>query len=92
MSAHYIVAIDQGTTGSTALIVDFSEAKDPKVIGKKTIDFTQHYPQSGWVAHDLDEVWASVAKACKGAMEHASQADSKFKKEAPGGKRLRTSK
>lgn len=55
----YILAIDQGTTGTTALLVD----SNLNVVGKYTQDFPQHYPKPSWVEHDLDEIWASVLKA-----------------------------
>lgn len=55
----YILAIDQGTTGTTALLVD----ENLKVQGKETVDFPQYYPKPGWVEHDLDEIWHSVLKA-----------------------------
>ena len=48
-----VLAIDQGTTGSTALI--FSRQGD--VIGRAYSEFTQHYPQPGWVEHDPEEIW-----------------------------------
>ncbi|MDT8441665.1 MAG: glycerol kinase GlpK [Desulfuromonadales bacterium] len=55
----YILAIDQGTTGTTALLVDH----DLNVTGRQTIDFPQHYPRPGWVEHDAEEVWLSVRRA-----------------------------
>ena len=55
----YLLAIDQGTTGSTALIIDH----DLAIIGKKTIDFPQHFPRPGWVEHNPLEIWASVRDA-----------------------------
>ena len=55
----YLLAIDQGTTGSTALIIDH----DLAIIGKETIDFPQHFPQPGWVEHDPEEIWSSVRDA-----------------------------
>ena len=67
MSAKYILAIDQGTTGSTAMILD----RDLRVVGLAGQDFPQHFPKPGWVEHDLDEIWASVLAAVRGAMQHA---------------------
>lgn len=63
----YILAIDQGTTGSTVVVLS-SEAE---VLGKATREFPQHYPQPGWVEHDLDEIWASVTGALGEALEKA---------------------
>ena len=56
----YRLAIDQGTTGTTAKIVD---EKSLEIIGKANHEFNQYYPRPGWVEHDLDEIWKSVEKA-----------------------------
>lgn len=55
----FILAIDQGTTGTTALLVDY----ELNIKGKETVDFPQHYPKPSWVEHDLEEIWNSVLKA-----------------------------
>jgi glycerol kinase len=54
---NYILAIDQGTTGSTSLLID---AKTFKFIDKEKVDYKQHYPKPGWVEHDLEDIWNSV--------------------------------
>ena len=61
----YILAIDQGTTGSTALLV----GHDLAVHGRQTIDFPQHYPRPGWVEHDPEELWHSVRRAVRQLLE-----------------------
>jgi glycerol kinase len=48
-----VLAIDQGTTGSTALV--FSQ--EGEILGRAYSEFTQHYPQPGWVEHDPEEIW-----------------------------------
>jgi glycerol kinase len=48
-----ILAIDQGTTGSTCFV--FDEHAEP--IGRAYREFTQHFPQPGWVEHDASEIW-----------------------------------
>src|SRR6202165_1570977 len=48
-----ILAIDQGTTGTTCLV--FDEQAEP--IGRSYREFTQHFPQPGWVEHDAREIW-----------------------------------
>jgi glycerol kinase len=63
MTPRYLLAIDQGTTGSTALFVDATQASAPVVAAKATVDFQQHFPAPGWVEHDLNQIWASVCKA-----------------------------
>jgi glycerol kinase len=59
----HLLAIDQGTTGSTVLVV----GTDGRVLGRKTYDFPQHFPQAGWVEHDVEEIWKSVVDAIVGA-------------------------
>ncbi|MEM9459147.1 MAG: glycerol kinase GlpK [Myxococcota bacterium] len=59
MSADLILAIDQGTTGTTCLVVD----TDLHVLAKVNHEFPQHFPQPGWVEHDPDELWGSVVQA-----------------------------
>ena len=59
MSADLILAIDQGTTGSTCLLVDTSY----RVLARATHEFPQHFPQPGWVEHDPEELYASVLHA-----------------------------
>ncbi|CAB4917754.1 unannotated protein [freshwater metagenome] len=48
-----ILAIDQGTTGSTCLLVD----GEAGVLGRATREIEQHFPQPGWVEHDLRDLW-----------------------------------
>ncbi|NVC93775.1 glycerol kinase GlpK [Vibrio natriegens] len=51
----YIVALDQGTTSSRAVILDH----DANIVGVSQREFTQIYPQAGWVEHDPMEIWAT---------------------------------
>ncbi|MEZ4818987.1 MAG: glycerol kinase GlpK [Bdellovibrionota bacterium] len=55
----YILSLDQGTTGSTALLVD----DNGNVMAKHTIEFPQHFPQPGWVEHNLGDIWQSTQGA-----------------------------
>ena len=48
-----IVALDQGTTGTTALVI----GRDGAVRGRASAEIPQHYPQPGWVEHDAEEIW-----------------------------------
>jgi glycerol kinase len=64
----YILAIDQGTTGSTALILD---AKTLKVLAKEKVDYRQIYPKPAWVEHDLEEIWSSVGDSVKAVIKEA---------------------
>jgi glycerol kinase len=54
--ARYVLSIDQGTTGTTALILDRRLAVRARV----NREFPQHFPRPGWVEHDLEEIWRSV--------------------------------
>ena len=51
----YIVALDQGTTSSRAIIFNH----DGDIVGTSQREFTQHYPQPGWVEHNPMEIWAT---------------------------------
>ena len=57
-----ILAIDQGTTGTTCLVVD----EELHVAGRGYRELPQHFPQPGWVEHDPEEIWASVLAAAAG--------------------------
>ena len=65
-----VIAIDQGTTGSTALVLD----RDGRVLGRATEEFSQHYPRPGWVEHDPDEIWRVSLEVIEMALEEASLA------------------
>jgi glycerol kinase len=68
MSARrYILALDQGTTGSTALVVD----ADGAVRARGYAELTQHYPQPGWVEHDPEEIWTTMGQAARQALAQA---------------------
>jgi glycerol kinase len=51
--AEFVLAIDAGTTGVTVLLFD----KSAEIAKKAYSEFTQHYPQPGWVEHDAEEIW-----------------------------------
>jgi len=62
-----ILAIDQGTTSSRALVFD----TEGKQLGLGQQEFTQHFPNNGWVEHDADEIWATTLASCEAAMNAA---------------------
>ncbi len=64
-----ILALDQGTTGSTALVV----RHDGRVIGRGYREFTQHFPQPGWVEHDADEILLVSLDAMREAVAGAGE-------------------
>ena len=57
-----ILAIDQGTTGTTCLLVD----DELSVHGRAYAELPQHFPRAGWVEHDPEEIWESVLAAAQG--------------------------
>lgn len=63
-----ILAIDQGTTSSRALLFDSDGNK--LAVGQQ--EFTQHFPENGWVEHDAMEIWQTTLSSCLSAMESAS--------------------
>ena len=63
----YILAIDQGTTSSRAIVFD----GERKIAGVGQKEFTQHFPQDGWVEHDPEEIWESVVWSIRTALEAA---------------------
>ncbi|MFN7132309.1 MAG: glycerol kinase GlpK [Myxococcales bacterium] len=63
----YILAIDQGTTGTTCMVVD----KRLNVKAKVNQEFRQIFPKSGWVEHNLDDIWGSVEATLRKALSQA---------------------
>lgn len=63
-----ILSIDQGTTGTTVVILD----KNLNLLAKKNNEFRQHYPQAGWVEHDPEEIWQSTEKTIQEAIQAKS--------------------
>jgi glycerol kinase len=63
----HLLAIDQGTTGTTALVL----AVDGRTLGRTTTEFPQHFPKPGWVSHDVREIRASVETSVSGALKAA---------------------
>ena len=65
-----VLAIDQGTTSSRALL--FDEAQ--RVVASAQAEFPQHYPASGWVEHDPEDLWNSTIATARAALERAGKA------------------
>ncbi len=63
----YILAIDQGTTSSRAIIFD----QLGKRCGTGQEEFPQHFPQDGWVEHDPEDIWQTTLRSCKAALLQA---------------------
>jgi glycerol kinase len=64
-----ILALDQGTTGSTALVIH----QDGSVLGRGYREFTQHYPRPGWVEHDPEEIFRVSLEAMRDAVAAAGE-------------------
>ncbi|HEU5061559.1 MAG TPA: glycerol kinase GlpK [Solirubrobacterales bacterium] len=62
-----ILAIDQGTTGTTCLVFDQAGA----VAGRAYSEFQQHFPQPGWVEHDANEIWEVTRRVAREAIADA---------------------
>ncbi|ANK81235.1 MAG: glycerol kinase [Rhizobiales bacterium NRL2] len=60
-----ILAIDQGTTSSRAILFDAGTA----VVAVAQQEFRQHFPRSGWVEHDPEDLWRSTVETCREAMK-----------------------
>ncbi len=65
MTKKYILSIDQGTTGSRAIIYD----KNGNKIASSYHEFPQYFPKPGWVEHDPEEIWGSVNKAIQSVLK-----------------------
>src|SRR5438270_10269840 len=63
----FVLSIDQGTTGTTALVFD----RDCRVRGRGYSEFAQHYPRPGWVEHDAEEIWRVSLRAASEALATA---------------------
>ncbi|MBN1348529.1 glycerol kinase GlpK [candidate division KSB1 bacterium] len=61
----YILAIDQGTTGTTVLVFN----REGKIVSKAYSEFKQIYPKPGWVEHDPDEIWQTTMRVIHTAIE-----------------------
>ncbi len=65
--AEYLLAIDQGTTSSRAIVFD----RALKPLGSHQREFRQIFPADGWVEHDAEEIWDGVRAVCRAALKSA---------------------
>ena len=63
----HILAIDQGTTSTRAILF----GPDMAPVASAQEEFEQHFPQSGWVEHEASDLWSTTASTCRGAIEKA---------------------
>src|SRR5207247_10094391 len=66
-TGRYVLALDQGTTGSTALVVEPAG----RVRARGYAELPQYFPRPGWVEHDPEEIWATVERAARAALAEA---------------------
>ncbi|WP_299815605.1 glycerol kinase GlpK [uncultured Jannaschia sp.] len=64
----HVLAIDQGTTSSRAIVFD----GEMRIAASAQEEFPQHFPRSGWVEHDPADLWSSTAATCRAAIERAN--------------------
>lgn len=72
--APVILAIDQGTTGTKAVLVD----SRLRILAEHSQEFAQHFPRPGWVEHELEEIYASVRKSVRAVLRKAKVSSSRL--------------
>lgn len=65
----YILAIDQGTTSSRAIVFDSAGA----IVSRAQAEFPQHYPRNGWVEHDPEDIWRTTLDTARAAFAEAEK-------------------
>src|SRR5258705_458783 len=70
--SRYVMALDQGTTSSRAILFD----RDSAIAAVDQIEFTQHFPKPGWVEHDAEEIWRTQLRAAQNALAKAGASGS----------------
>ncbi|QJQ94203.1 MULTISPECIES: glycerol kinase GlpK [Halomonadaceae] len=65
--ANYLLAIDQGTTSSRAILFD----RSGQPVSTSQHEFPQHFPRDGWIEHDPEDIWTSVERTCRDTLEQA---------------------
>src|SRR3977135_3469296 len=66
----FVLAIDQGTTSSRAILF----RDDISIAASAQAEFPQHFPASGWVEHEPDDIWTSTVATCREALKKAGVA------------------
>ncbi|MDJ0946600.1 MAG: glycerol kinase GlpK [Kiloniellales bacterium] len=64
-----ILALDQGTTSTRSILFD----SNGRALGQAQIELPQHFPQSGWVEHQPEDIWRDSVASLKGALDHAGR-------------------
>ena len=63
----FVLAIDQGTTSSRAIVF----RQDISIAATAQLEFPQHFPASGWVEHEPEDIWISTITTCREALQKA---------------------
>src|SRR5260370_9428359 len=66
----YVLAVDQGTTSSRAILF----RSDISIAASAQAEFPQHFPASGWVEHEPEDIWTSTVATCREALKKAGVA------------------
>ena len=75
MQANMILAIDQGTTSTRAIVFEVSPSGAFSAVAVSQIELAQHFPQSGWVEHDAAEIWRATLQTCREVVRKAGGVD-----------------
>ena len=67
MAKQYVMALDAGTTSNRAIIF----GRNSKIVGVSQKEFTQYFPEPGWVEHDAEEIWSTMVTVMKEALEQS---------------------
>ena len=70
----YIIAIDQSTSATKAILFD----EQCRLIGRKNVDHKQYYPQAGWVEHDAEEIYCNAVEAIREVMKTCTDPEASF--------------
>ncbi|MBN8210020.1 glycerol kinase GlpK [Bacillus sp. NTK071] len=73
MEKKYILSLDQGTTSSRAILFN----KKGEIVNVAQKEFKQHFPKSGWVEHDAQEIWSSILSVMAQVLSSASDLSAK---------------
>jgi glycerol kinase len=65
--ATHVLAIDQGTTSTRAIVFD----RSARAVATAQAEFAQHYPEPGWVEHDPEDIWRDCLATARGALAKA---------------------
>jgi len=71
----FILAIDQGTTSSRAILF----SPEGQAVGSSQQEFKQYYPENGWVEHDPEEIWTTTLAACRAVIKQSGLSASEIK-------------